>query len=131
MIYKTKRLDEVRNNLVELIIFVLVLVWLAYILITTTKLKILILTLFVFYLIHTVYWIILRIEPTIYEIDENVIRWKNRFTSGSTGWNRVYVKFKGNKAEVHVRLAFLVVKKIILPKEEILEVRKDLGLGRT
>ena len=118
MIYKTKRLDEVKNNL-GLIIQLFPFPWLVYSLITATKLKVLIKILIMLWLIHAVYWIILQTEPTTYKIDENGIRWKNKFISGYASWNGVHIKFKDNKAEVHVKLTFLVVKKITLPKKVI------------
>ena len=58
-------------------------------------------------------------EPTTYEISEKGITWKNKWLNGFASWNRIHVKYKGDKAIISVRFAFLVVKKIILPKEAV------------
>jgi hypothetical protein len=100
MIYRASRVDEIKNNLIEIIIMVIPLPLLAISLIKSEEstVRILLEICFAFYLIHVVYWIILNTESTTYEISEKGIRWRSKLRRGFASWDRVYIKFKGNKA---------------------------------
>ena len=121
MIYKTSRLEEVRNNIVEITtkIVVLLLLFVVIIRMKGSTPRLLFEICFVFLLIHAAYYIFMITEPTTYEISEKGIRWMNRWRKGSASWNRIYIKFKGDKAIICVRFAFKVEKTVILPKERI------------
>jgi hypothetical protein len=119
MIYKTSRLEEVRNNAVEIAIEIAILLLLFECIIRMEEStpRLLLEICLVFFLIHASYWIFTITEPTTYEISDKGIRWVNRWWKGFASWDRIYIKFKGCKAIIHVRFAFLVVKRVVLPKE--------------
>ena len=118
MIYRTSRLEEIRYHTVEIAVRVVMLIVILVSLIKEkSTLRLLIEICFVFLLIHVIYWIFVITEPTTYEISEKGITWKNRWLNGSASWDIIYINFKGDKAIICVRFAFLVVKKVILPKE--------------
>ena len=116
MMYRTSRLEEVKNNIIEIAIkiFTLLLLFVCIIRMEDSTPRLLSEICFVFLLIHTVYWLLTITEPTTYEISEKGIRWVNRWRKGFASWNRIYVKYKGDKAIICVRFAFLVVKTVIL-----------------
>jgi hypothetical protein len=119
MMYRTSRLEEVRNNIIEIAIkiFTLLLLFVCIIRMEDSTPRLLSEICFVFLLIHAVYWLLTITEPTTYEISEKGIRWVNRWRKGFASWDRIYVKSKGDKAIICVRFAFLVVKTVILPRE--------------
>ncbi len=121
MTYRTSRVEEVRCNIIKIAIkiFTLLILFVCIIKMEESTLRLLLEICFVFLLIHTVYWVFVITEPTTYEISEKGIKWKNKWLNGFASWNRIHVKYKGDKAIVSVRFAFLVVKKIILPKEAV------------
>jgi len=121
MMYRTSRLEEVKNNIIEITIkiFTLLLLFVCIIRMEDSTLKILFEICFVFLLIHAIYWLLMITEPTTYEISEWGIRWVNRWRKGFASWNRIYVKSKDDKAIICIRFAFLVVKTVILPREMI------------
>ena len=121
MMYRTSRLEEIKNNVIDIIIRIILLLLLFVGIIGTedSTPRLLFEICFIFLLIHAVYWIFMIIEPTTYEISEWGIRWVNRWRKGFASWDRIYVKSKGGKAIICVRFAFLVVKTVILPREMI------------
>jgi len=120
VIYRTSRLEEVRNNIIEITIKVVTLTAILCIIkMEESTPRLLLEICFVFLLIHTVYWILVITAPTTYEISEKGIIWRNKWWNGFASWDRIHIKFKGDKAIICVRFAFLIVKKIILPKKII------------
>ncbi|WP_457550522.1 hypothetical protein [Archaeoglobus sp.] len=123
-VLRTSRIEELKNNWVELsIVWIFFIVGLLGFFHSGNDLFKLFLIL---WLVHLVYWTFVETTPTTYEIDENGIRWKSGWFKGSASWDRVFVKFKGDMAEIHVKFAFAVVKKVALPKRVIKDVRKNL-----
>jgi glycerol uptake facilitator-like aquaporin len=121
MRYRTSRLEEVKNNIVNIIVKIVLLLLLFVGIIGTedSTSRLLFEICFVFLLIHAIYWIFMITEPTTYEISEWGIRWVNRWRKGFASWDRIYIKSKGDKAIICIRFAFLVVKTVILPREMI------------
>ena len=116
--YRTSRLEGIKNNIINIIIKIipLLLLFVCIIRMEDSTLKLLFEVCFVFLLIHAVYWLLTITEPTTYEISEKGIRWVNRWRKGFASWNRIYVKYKDDKVIICVRFAFLVVKTVILPR---------------
>ena len=116
--YRTSRLEGIKNNIINIIIKIipLLLLFVCIIRMEDSTLKLLFEVCFVFLLIHAVYWLLTITEPTTYEISEKGIRWVNRWRKGFASWDRIYIKSKGDKAIICVRFAFLVVKTVIVSR---------------
>ena len=116
--YRTSRLEGIKNNIINIIIKIipLLLLFVCIIRMEDSTLKLLFEICFVFLLIHAVYWLLTITEPTTYEISEKGIRWVNRWRKGFASWNRIYVKYKDDKVIICVRFAFLVVKTVIVSR---------------